>query len=144
VGEFASEVEVLAVGLRQCVPQSLYFFSVLLLQVCDLAGQSENEGAFGVDGGGWCGNGSSLGSQAFDAFAQVGVVIEEGVRDACLQVVRYFNETDQDQPDTTDTSDTPNIFGWHLDRNVLGFLTTVGAELDVDEYDMAPEGRARL
>jgi hypothetical protein len=84
VGEFASEVEVLAVGLRQCVPQSLYFFSVLLLQVCDLAGQSENEGAFGVDGGGWCGNGSSLGSQAFDAFAQVGVVIEEGVRDACL------------------------------------------------------------
>jgi hypothetical protein len=63
---------------------------------------------------------------------------------AVLQVVRYFNETDQDQPDTTDTSDTPNIFGWHLDRNVLGFLTTVGAELDVDEYDMAPEGRARL
>ncbi|MER5402583.1 DUF4279 domain-containing protein [Streptomyces sp. NPDC002599] len=55
---------------------------------------------------------------------------------AVLHVVRYFNDTDQDQPDT---SDAPNLFGWHLDRNVLDFLTTVGAELDVDEYDMTPD-----
>ncbi|MFG2823282.1 DUF4279 domain-containing protein [Kitasatospora sp. NPDC048365] len=52
---------------------------------------------------------------------------------AVLQVVRYFNDTDLEQPSTTDT---PNLFGWHLDRAVLDFLTTVGAELDVDEYDM--------
>jgi hypothetical protein len=55
---------------------------------------------------------------------------------AVLQVVRYFNETDQDQPDT---SDTANLFGWHLDRSVLDFVIAVGAELDVDEYDMAPD-----
>ncbi|MDX3099064.1 DUF4279 domain-containing protein [Streptomyces sp. ME19-03-3] len=52
---------------------------------------------------------------------------------AVLQVVRYFNDTDQDQPNT---SDAPNLFGWHLDRNVLDFLIATGAELDVDEYDM--------
>ncbi|MFI1445141.1 DUF4279 domain-containing protein [Streptomyces fructofermentans] len=53
---------------------------------------------------------------------------------AVLHVVRYFNDTDQDQPET---SDAANPFGWHLDRNVLYFLITVGAKLDVDEYDMA-------
>lgn len=52
---------------------------------------------------------------------------------AALQVVRYFNDTDQEQPSTPDA---PNLFGWHLDRDVLDFLTAVGAELDVDEYDM--------
>jgi hypothetical protein len=52
---------------------------------------------------------------------------------AVLQVVRYFNDTDQDQPNV---ADAPNLFGWHLDRNVLDFLIATGAELDVDEYDM--------
>ncbi|MGO4748749.1 hypothetical protein AB4212_08975, partial [Streptomyces sp. 2MCAF27] len=52
---------------------------------------------------------------------------------AVLQVVRYFNDTDQDQPNTVDA---PNLFGWHLDRSVLDFLIATGAELDVDEYDM--------
>ncbi|MET8137043.1 hypothetical protein [Streptomyces sp. NPDC005251] len=55
---------------------------------------------------------------------------------AVLHVVRYLNDIDQDQPDT---SDIPNLFGRHLDRKVLDFLTTIGAELDVDEYDMAPD-----
>ncbi|KWT63914.1 hypothetical protein ADL21_00765 [Streptomyces albus subsp. albus] len=55
---------------------------------------------------------------------------------AVLQVVRYFNDSDQDQ---LDTSRVPNLYGWHLNRDVLDFLTTVGAELDVDEYDMAPD-----
>ncbi|MFI9542689.1 DUF4279 domain-containing protein [Streptomyces sp. NPDC052016] len=53
---------------------------------------------------------------------------------AVLQVVRYFNDTDQTQPDA---ADAPNLFGWHLDRKVLDFLIATGAELDVDEYDMA-------
>jgi hypothetical protein len=52
---------------------------------------------------------------------------------AVLQVVRYFNDIDQDQPNA---ADAPNLFGWHLDRNVLDFLIATGAELDVDEYDM--------
>lgn len=52
---------------------------------------------------------------------------------AVLQVVRYFNDTDQGQPSAPDA---PNLFGWHLDRDVLDFLAAVGAELDVDEYDM--------
>lgn len=71
-------------GLLQCVPQGLYFFSVLLLQACDLAGQGENEGAFRVGEGGRCRNRAALGPQAFNASAQVGVVIEEGMGDARL------------------------------------------------------------
>jgi len=50
-----------------------------------------------------------------------------------LQGVRYFNGTGQDR---SDASATASLFGWHLDRNVLVFLTAVGAEFDVDEYDM--------
>ncbi|WP_405717546.1 hypothetical protein [Streptomyces sp. NBC_01537] len=53
-----------------------------------------------------------------------------------LQVVRHFNDTAQNRLDASGTAD---LFGWHLDRNVLDFLTAVGAELDVDEYDMAPD-----
>lgn len=52
---------------------------------------------------------------------------------AVLQVVRYFNDTDQDEPNA---AQDPNLFGWHLDRNILDFLIATGAELDVDEYDM--------
>ncbi|MFI1302890.1 DUF4279 domain-containing protein [Streptomyces sioyaensis] len=53
---------------------------------------------------------------------------------AVLQVVRYFNDTGRTRPDA---ADAPNLFGWHLDREVLDFLIATGAELDVDEYDMA-------
>lgn len=53
---------------------------------------------------------------------------------AVLQIVRYFNDTDQAQPGA---ADAPNLFGWHLDRKVLDFLSSTGAELDIDEYDMA-------
>lgn len=56
---------------------------------------------------------------------------------AMLQVVRYFNDTDQDQPSA---ADAPNLFGWHVDRNILGFLIATGAALDVDEYDMTGDG----
>lgn len=59
---------------------------------------------------------------------------------AALQVVRYFNDTDQAQPDA---ADAPNLFGWHLDRKVLDFLSATGAELGVDEYDMAGDNDAR-
>ncbi|MFE7045880.1 DUF4279 domain-containing protein [Streptomyces atratus] len=59
---------------------------------------------------------------------------------AVLHVVRYFNDTDQDQPGA---ADAPNLFGWHLDRNALDFLIATGAELDVDEYDMAEDEDAR-
>ncbi|MBL1082279.1 DUF4279 domain-containing protein [Streptomyces actinomycinicus] len=52
---------------------------------------------------------------------------------AVLQVVRYFDDTDQDKPKA---ADAPSLFGWHVDRSVLDFLSATGAELDVDEYDM--------
>ncbi|MFE5207197.1 DUF4279 domain-containing protein [Streptomyces sp. NPDC056600] len=52
---------------------------------------------------------------------------------AVLQVVRHFDGAGQDPPGATDD---PDIFGWHLDRGVLDFLSATGAELDVDEYDM--------
>ncbi|MFE7838746.1 DUF4279 domain-containing protein [Streptomyces sp. NPDC057474] len=59
---------------------------------------------------------------------------------AVLQVVRYFNDTDQARPGA---ADAPNLFGWHLDRKVLDFLIATGAELNVDEYDMAGDEDAR-
>ncbi|WP_329318134.1 DUF4279 domain-containing protein [Streptomyces sp. NBC_01262] len=59
---------------------------------------------------------------------------------AVLQVVRCFNDAGQNR---RDASGTANLFGWHLDRNVLAFLTAVGAELDIDEYDMAPDEDSR-
>ena len=59
---------------------------------------------------------------------------EEGHGSAVLQVVRYFNDTDQDA-ERPAPADRTNLFGWHLDRDVLAFLTATGAELDVDEYD---------
>jgi hypothetical protein len=61
---------------------------------------------------------------------------------AVLEVVRYFNDKpDQQEPATRkDTeADASNLFGWHLDRNILDFLQTIGAVLDVDEYDMTPD-----
>lgn len=56
---------------------------------------------------------------------------------AVLQLVRHFDDTDPDQPDR---ADAPNLFGWHLDRGVLDFLSATGAVLDVDEYDMTGDG----
>ncbi|MGW5349748.1 DUF4279 domain-containing protein [Streptomyces sp. NPDC004031] len=59
---------------------------------------------------------------------------------AVLQIVRYVNDTGQALPGA---ADAPNLFGWHLDRKVLDFLSTTGAELDIDEYDMAGAEDAR-
>lgn len=62
-----------------------------------------------------------------------------GAGGAALHVVRCFNDTDQTQ---SDAADAPNLFGWHLDRTVLDFLSASGAVLDVDEYDMAEDDDA--
>jgi hypothetical protein len=63
---------------------------------------------------------------------------EEGHGSAVLQIVRYFNDTDPEET-LPSPADRANLFGWHLDRDVLEFLTATGADLDVDEYDMAAE-----
>ncbi|GAB3834693.1 DUF4279 domain-containing protein [Dactylosporangium cerinum] len=56
---------------------------------------------------------------------------------AVLEVVRYFNDREAEQHRRSDaTADAPNLFGWHLDREVLDFLQATGAVLDVDEYDL--------
>ncbi|MFD7879270.1 DUF4279 domain-containing protein [Streptomyces sp. NPDC059766] len=58
---------------------------------------------------------------------------------AALQIVRYFNDSDEaDPPQLPNSLDHPNLFGWHLDRDVLDFLAATGAVLDVDEYDLTP------
>ncbi|WP_406290135.1 DUF4279 domain-containing protein [Embleya sp. NBC_00896] len=58
---------------------------------------------------------------------------------AVLQIVRYFNAVESAvETDRPSTSERPNLFGWHLDRDVLDFLAATGADLDVDEYDMTP------
>ncbi|WP_045563564.1 DUF4279 domain-containing protein [Streptomyces sp. FxanaA7] len=59
---------------------------------------------------------------------------------AVLQIVRYFNDTDQAHPGA---ADAPSLLGWHLDRDVLDFLSATGAELDIGEYDMAGAENAR-
>ncbi|MGK5642964.1 DUF4279 domain-containing protein [Streptomyces sp. URMC 126] len=58
---------------------------------------------------------------------------------AVLQVVRYFADTGPAQPVA---ADTPNLFGWHLNRGVLDFLTATGAELGVDEYHLTGDESA--
>lgn len=59
---------------------------------------------------------------------------------AVLEVVRYFNDQEAEQHDRSATiGEAPNLFGWHLDREVLNFLQATGAVLDVDEYDMTPD-----
>lgn len=61
---------------------------------------------------------------------------------AVLEVVRYFNHEpgQQDPPtDVEDQAEAPNLFGWHLGRDVLDFLHRTGAVLDIDEYDMTPD-----
>ena len=56
---------------------------------------------------------------------------------AVLQVVRYFTDDHAGQQGRGDAGgEARNLFGWHLDREVLDFLQTTGAVLDVDEYDM--------
>lgn len=62
----------------------------------------------------------------------------EGHGSAVLHVVRYFNDPDQ-EVELPSPAERANHFGWHLDRDVLEFLTATGAELDVDEYDMRAE-----
>jgi hypothetical protein len=65
---------------------------------------------------------------------------EDGESGAVLEVVRYFNDQEAEQHDRSGaTGQTPNLFGWHLDREVLDFLQATGAVLDVDEYDMTPD-----
>jgi hypothetical protein len=59
---------------------------------------------------------------------------------AVLEVVRYFNGQEAEQHGRSDAAgEAPNLFGWHLDREVLDFLRATGAVLDVDEYDMTPD-----
>ncbi|MFJ8208901.1 hypothetical protein [Streptomyces sp. NPDC096033] len=65
-------------------------------------------------------------------------VADNGGGAAVLQVVRYFKEADQDEPNAADAH---NTFGWHLDRTVLDFLIATGAELDVDEYDVTGDDK---
>jgi Domain of unknown function (DUF4279) len=58
---------------------------------------------------------------------------------AVLEVVRYFNEQTERHDPGDASAEAPNLFGWHLGREVLDFLHTTGAVLDVDEYDMTPD-----
>jgi hypothetical protein len=53
--------------------------------------------------------------------------------------VRYFNKQTELHRPSDAMAESPNLFGWHLDREVLGFLQATGAVLDVDEYDMTPD-----
>jgi hypothetical protein len=62
---------------------------------------------------------------------------------AQLHVVRHFNDPDGEE----ESLDSPasgleklpgqhQLLGWHLSRDVMAFLMSVAAELDVDEYDL--------
>jgi hypothetical protein len=80
-GEFASEVEILAVGLFEGGAQGLDLLAVLLLELVDLAGECEDDG-IGVGGLAWHSGGRlGLVAELLDALAKVGVLVEEGLRD---------------------------------------------------------------
>jgi Domain of unknown function (DUF4279) len=62
-----------------------------------------------------------------------------------LQVVRYFDDEegeDENEREWVDAegnawermSGQHQLLGWHLDSDVLSFLHSVGAEVDIDEY----------
>ncbi|WP_344243490.1 DUF4279 domain-containing protein [Actinocorallia libanotica] len=64
---------------------------------------------------------------------------EEAGNRVVLQVVRYFND-EADAPDadsSAETTEGPNLFGWHLGHEIMTFMSMVGAVLDVDEYDLS-------
>jgi hypothetical protein len=61
-GEFAAEVEVLAVGLFQGGAQGLDFLAVLLLELVDLDGECENDGVRGLGPLVWRATGPCLGA----------------------------------------------------------------------------------
>ncbi|MER5646015.1 hypothetical protein [Streptosporangium sp. NPDC002524] len=52
--------------------------------------------------------------------------------------MRHLDEHEENPRNTLDPepSQKPDLLGWHLDLDVLCFLTATGAALDVDEYDM--------
>jgi len=61
--------------------------------------------------------------------------------DMFLQVVRYFDDEDG-QKEIIDTSDgltklagQHQLLGWHLDLEILEFLASIKADIDVDEYN---------
>ncbi|MEV7700962.1 DUF4279 domain-containing protein [Streptomyces sp. NPDC086779] len=67
---------------------------------------------------------------------------EEPGLEATLEVVRYFNEEEQqDEARTLRERGDHNLFGWALDRETIAFLAATGTMLDVDEYDMTPPSR---
>ncbi|WP_406858737.1 DUF4279 domain-containing protein [Streptomyces sp. HUAS MG47] len=63
---------------------------------------------------------------------------EEPGLEAVLEVVRYFNDGEQQDEVGQPQDREHNLFGWALDREAIAFLAATGAFLDVDEYDMAP------
>jgi hypothetical protein len=95
--------------------------------------------------------GVTLGAQVEQVMARLAPA-REAIRDlvageddahAQLKVVRWFGDEDGDEEVGPIVDNTGSVvreglwlFGWHLDMAVLGFLVYVGAEVDVDEYDM--------
>jgi hypothetical protein len=61
--------------------------------------------------------------------------------DAGMSMVRYFNDEDGEEEELS-PPDAPlqklpgqhQLLGWHLDRETLAFLVSIGVNLDVDEY----------
>jgi hypothetical protein len=64
---------------------------------------------------------------------------DPGRAGAVLEVVRDFDDPDGEEPNRpgAEPERIPGphrLLGWSLDREVVGFLVTTGARLDVDEY----------
>jgi len=57
-----------------------------------------------------------------------------------LQVVRYFNDEEGEEPKPQPEEENlirfpdQHLLGWGLERSVIEFLAATGATLDVDEY----------
>lgn len=91
-----------------------------------------------------------VGAQVADVMARVTParaalreLLAGGDAEAQLSVVRWFGDDDGDEevgfvggPDGSILREGVSLYGWHLDHDVLEFLADIGADLDVDEYDM--------
>ncbi|MGX6606060.1 DUF4279 domain-containing protein [Micromonosporaceae bacterium Da 78-11] len=70
---------------------------------------------------------------------EIGRLVTEGDVHACMQVVRHFDEGEDEDLSTgvdglVKLAGQHQLLGWHLNRRTLNFLTATNADLDVDEY----------
>ncbi len=75
------------------------------------------------------------------ATLQIQDLVSTSVVEVNLQIVRHFNDANgakeivEEDGDMVKLTGQHQLLGWHLDAETLAFLTSIKAEIDVDEYN---------